>query len=266
MSWYQTGVDGVDKEQERLDRQQGIGRLWIKPGTSKQVFFVDDEPFCIYEHNPKLNGSYRNQFTCLQGANDEVTCCQILGPTSRYYVGYLTTVDCSVWEDAKGAKHQYEMRLVGLKLKSLKKFRRKKEDKGSLVSTVFKLTRDDDKSPTCGDDWEYERTGDPEKLFSVTLLRGKKLTDLWAEAEASPEALKRLQAWVKVTPDSNGKLPRVVPSLNYLEVLKPQSPKELRIALAGAEKDGDSPRGRTGATEPRTVVGKFTDDEDDIPF
>jgi hypothetical protein len=252
MSWYTSGFEGIEKEQQRLDSMQGPGRLWIPVGAQKDIVFVDDDPPGIYEHNPKMNGNYRNQLTCLLGAADDVACCQVLGPNSRYYVGYLTCVDCSSWRDKKGNEHQYEMRLFPAKMGTMKKLRRKKEEKGSLVGAMYRCARDNADSASVGDEMEFQRVADLHKLFQVANYRGKKLHELWSEAEANVEVMARVQRTFNVKP-VEGKLPRIVPTFNYFEVLKPRPPQELRLLLGQVEpddgkEDGAPGTGATGAT------------------
>jgi hypothetical protein len=259
-SWYNQGFDGIDKEQQRLDELSGPGRIWIPQGASKDVVWVDDDPCCIYEHNPKMNGNYRNWLTCQQGSSDDVVCCTQLGPNSRYYCGYNTAVDCSEWQDKKGNKHQYEMRLVQMKLRSLKKFKRKKETKGALVGTMWRLTREDDNAPVCGDDWEFQRDIDMDKMFDHVNYRGKRLADLWEEAEKDAEVMAKVQRIFQIEPAENGKLPRIVPAFNYFEILKPKSPKDMRMFLGGVQADDqDTPKGSGGG-------GSGAAKQDDVPF
>jgi len=155
-------------------------------------------------------------------------------------VGYLTIVDCSKWLDKKGNEHQYELRLFGAKMGTLKKLRRKKEDKGTLVAAMYKSTRESSDSASVGDELEFQRSVDLEKLFSVTNYRGKKLSDLWDEAEANGEAMVKIQRTFAIKP-VEGKLARVVPAFNYMEVLKPRAPQELRLALGQVEQDDSDP-------------------------
>lgn len=257
MSWYKSGFDGVDQEQARLDAQYGPSRFRVRAGDQQDAVFVDDDPVCIYEHNPKIDGNYRNWLTCLQGVSDNVTCCQKLGPNSRYYVGFITVVSCTEWLDKKGNKHQYEMKLFPAKLRSLKSLRRKKDDRGSLVACMYSCARDDDKSPSVGGELEFKRQVDLEKLFEVANYKGKKLPDLWDEAEANPGAMQKLMRTFQVKPDAEGKLPRIVPPFNYFEVLKPRSPKELQLTLGMAEVEPPpgSNTGSGGAVK-----------SDDVPF
>jgi hypothetical protein len=244
-SWYEQGFNGVDAEQRRIEEQQGPGRIWIPPGASKEIVLLDDDPVCLHEHSPKINGSYRNWFTCLQGVHDDVVCCQLLGTKSRYYCGYLTVVDCTEWVDQKGTKHQFEMRLCQFKIKGIKKLRRKKDDKGVLVGTMWKFTREDDSAPICGDDWEFLRDVDVAKMFSYVNYRGKKLTQIFDEAEGNAEAMERIRRVFQIEP-VDGKLPRIVPLFNYFELLKPKSPKETRLFLIGVQQDDDKDKKGAG--------------------
>jgi hypothetical protein len=257
MSWYNQGYSGLAKEQERLEDLQGPQRLYIPAEGQKEIVFVDDEPFCIYEHNPKIGSSFRNWMTCLQGAKDDVVCCKVLGPNSRYYCGYLTVVDCTRWQDKKGNWHQYELRLLQAKMRTLKKFERKRADKGTLVGSLFKVTREDDKSPTCGDDFDFQKQGDLDKLFEVCSYRGEKLTALWDEAEEKPEVMARIKKTFQIEASSDGKLPRTVPQFNYLHVLKPKSPSELKLLLSSADVSGSN--GSSGRQQQAVV-------SEDVPF
>jgi len=228
-------------------------RLWIKAGEYREIVMVDDDPLCVHEHNPKMNNRWDNWFTCLQGIADSAPCCEILGANTRYYVGYVTVVDCSLYVDKKGNKHQYELKLLPAKLKTLKKFKRKREDRGSLVGAVFKATREDAKSPSVGDEFEYMRQADMDKLFELTTFHGRKLTELYSAAMENPASLSTLKNIFQVSMDGGKPIPKLNP-FNYFEILKPKSPDEIRAMLKGATFD-DAP----GPTSGESSV-------DDIPF
>lgn len=261
MSWYSSGFDGMDKEQERQDRRYGPSRLYVKASTSKELVFVDDAPACIYEHNPQINGNWKNWTTCVQGVHDEVVCCQKLGPDTRYYCGYLTVVDCSSWTDDKGKTHQFGLKLVQGKMKTLKRWKRKKEDRGGLAGHLYRTTREDKMSPSCGDEWEWQREADMAKLFDIANYRGKVLPELWAEAEADPKKMESLMRTFQIKP-LEGKLPRVVPPFNYYELLKPKDPQDLRILLGGAQTDSNSRNNFSDA--PKNAGANVN--QDDVPF
>jgi len=263
-SWYETGFDGIGDEERRLDEAQGPHRLWIPGGASKDIVWCDDEPVCIHEHNPKMNGNYRNWLTCQQGVYDEVVCCQKIGPKGRYYVGYLTGVDCSEWKDQRGNTHQYEMRLVPMKLRSLKKFRRKKDDRGSMVGTMWSMHREDDNAASIGDDWDFQRDVDMEKMFDYVNYRGSLLSEMWEQAEGDPEQMARVLRIFQIKPDEEGKLPRIIPPFNYMEVLKPKTPKEMRLLLGAVQDDDEDTGSRRSSGS--SGGGGGAAKQDDVPF
>lgn len=245
-SWYDTGYEGVNKAEDRINQLGGPRRFWLKPGSSAEFVFVDDEPLAIYEHNPKMNGHFRNWITCVKGIYDETPCCDEIGEKTRYYIGYYTIIDCSKWTDNKGNSHQYEIKFLPAKLKSLKKFKRKKEDRlqagnGGLAGCLYKATREDNKSPSIGDEFEYLKDADMGKLFQLANYAGKKLSDLFAKASEDPANLARLQKVFALKLDPQGRPLPQIPQFNYMELLKPKSTKDLRDMLKGnVEKDEDS--------------------------
>lgn len=252
-SWYSTGYEGIDREKDRIARLSGPNRFWIKVGTSREIIFIDDEPLCIYEHNPKLNGRWQNWFTCLRDSHDQVVCCEKLGDKTRYYVGYYTIVDLTENVDAKGNKYQYEVKLLPTKLKSLSLMRRKKQDRGSLIGCAFKVHRDSEKDPNCGGEYEFQREGNLEKLFTVANYKGKKLVDLYKEASEQPAVMQRLKDTFQLQFDDNGAiLPKIFP-FNYFNLLQPKDPKDLRAILGAASLD----TGSEASDSPQ---------DDDIPF
>jgi hypothetical protein len=248
-NWYESGFDGIGREDARISTLNGPGRLWIPPGERREFVFIDDAPAQIYEHNPKLNGSFRNWMTCLKGIEEKgCPVCDQLGEKTRYYCGYFSVIDCSKWKDKKGNDHQFELNLLQAKLKTMKKFKRKKEDaieagRAGLAGGLYRATREDDMSPTCGDEFEFVRDPDMSKLFELALYRGKKLSEMFDKAEENETSMATLQKifQVQFEPDSDGKkLIRKLVPFNYLSVLAPKEYKELKLMVAGAERDNDS--------------------------
>lgn len=43
-SWYNTGFDGMKKEEDRLASMTGPNRLWIPADSVRDVVFIDDDP------------------------------------------------------------------------------------------------------------------------------------------------------------------------------------------------------------------------------
>lgn len=247
-NWYDTGYDGVKKEEDRMNAFSPPRRFWVKVGEPKEFVFVSDEPFAIYEHNPKINGGFKNWITCVKGMYDTAPCCDEIGEQSRYYVGIYTVVDCSKFV-SKNNTYQYELKFLPAKVKSMKKFKRKREDlqssgEGGLVGKMYRAIREDSKSPNIGDEFEFVKNADMEKLFQIANFAGKKLPELYAQASGNAPlaatALERLQKTFDIQMEG-GAIKNVIPQFNYLNLLKPKSPAELTYMLKGkVEKDDDS--------------------------
>jgi hypothetical protein len=255
-SWYDTGYDGVDREKERIARLSGPNRFWMKEGTKREIVFIDDDPICLYEHNPKLNGKWTNWFTCLKDSSDIVPCCEKLGERSRYYVGYYTIVDLTEHTDAKGNKYRYEVKLLPAKLKTLQLLRRKKQDRGSLIGCIFNVHRDSREDPNCGGEFEFQREAKLDGLLNLANYKGKKLTELYTESADKSDVLARLKETFQLSLDKDKGL--IVPkiySFNYYKLLAPKDPKEIRSVLGGATID-------SGGGENTSEGGS----DDDVPF
>jgi len=264
-SWYTSGFGGIKTEEDRMAQQYGPPRFWMKAGTNTQIVFVDDDPVCIHEHSPKINGSWKNWFTCLKDSNpDDAACCEILGFDTRHYVGYFTIVDMTEWKDQKNNIHQFEIKLLPAKLKTLKLLQSKKEGRENrLAGRIYKVGRTDNNAPGVGNDYEYDREADMEKLFKVANYKGKKLGELFRSEKE--DEITRLKKTFKLATDGGALVHKVVP-FNYFEVLRPKSPKDLRDVLKGAkiEKDDDGFGGGNKSDGGSGGGGQKADD--DIPF
>jgi hypothetical protein len=210
-----------------------------------------------------MNGSWQNWMTCLQGVLDKgesIPCCEILGIKTRYYVGYYTVVDCSEYVDKKGNKHQFELKLLGAKLDSIKRLKKIKENHGALVGKIFRLSRVGAKAPSIGDMCDFKRNvGDPGKLFPLVNYKGKKLTELWEKAASNPDSLKALMRTFQIAVGSDGNpIPKLVP-FNYMEILKPMEASDMRALLRGSKiESGDGSGGGGGYGEAKA--------DEEVPF
>jgi hypothetical protein len=277
-TWYNTGYDGIGKEEQRIESLHGPNRIWIPVGQSKEVVFVDQEPACIYEHNAKINGHWRNWHTCLQGMHEECPSCEQLGEKARYYIGYVTVVDLSLWVDKRGNKFQYELKFLGGKLSTLKKWKRKVSDFGGLTGKRVRIHRDSSDDPNTGGEFEVlSPVKDPDKLFSLVNFKGKKLSEMFDAAESKPEEMERLLRFFQgIEKDEDGRLIRRVPAFNYMHLLKPRFPAEIRALLKGASLDSDG-KFRSGGSGQSSLAGAaagedgeasdfIAGEDSDIPF
>ena len=236
MSWYNTdGYSAAKQEEQRVALGGAPKRYWIKNETSGDFIFVNDTPLTIHEHAPRVIGSFNNEVTCLQNIEEDVACCDLLGVKSRYLAGFYTVVDCSKYVDKKGVNHQYEVKLFPAKQRTLKKLKSKMDQKGSLAGSMYRASRYDPKSPSVGEDFDFQKVVKLSDVFPYANYNGKKLVDMWAKAESDPEAMANLKLLFKVKVLENGKLEASVPEFNYVEILKPLTPKEIRFKFANAK-------------------------------
>jgi len=237
-SWYNTGFDSIAAEKDRLARLGGPDRLWIKEGSpTRSIVLLDDEPFVIYEHNWRANGTWRNWTTCLADTSDVLPCCDKLTPRNRSWTGFFTCIDCTERKDAKGNSYQYGLMLLPTKLQTAELLKKRKESKGSLVGAAFNVTRITADDPNVGNDWEYDRPADMEKLFKVAQYKGKKIVDLYKEASENPDVLKRLQYTFALSLTEGKIAPKLVP-FNYASILAPKSVTEVRQLLGSIVAEG----------------------------
>lgn len=224
-SWYTKGCSEEDlKKAEKEQSSGGAQRLWMPPGETKRVVMLDDEPFCVWEHNPKINGQYKdNWFTCRKGMDGGCPMCE--SRMGRYYVGFITVLDVKGWVSTKG-KNKGEVigknrrMLLPLKTKSLKRFNILKKNKVSLVGAMFDLTRSGEDAPACGDMFDF-----------VEMVDLDKAQEYWYKSKLENDKLKQPEPF------------------NYLELMKPLSRPELARIGSGASSSGGSGSGSKGDEE-----------------
>lgn len=259
-SWYSTGFTSAVAADKRDFTSYAPDRVWIPAGQSRDLVFVDDAAISFDEHNAYLNGSWKNWMTCAAPISDEgePECCKILGRDTRYRVTMLTVVDCSKWTDKKGNTRQYEIKVLPAKYKTAQKLDRKsselaKEGK-NLIGRLYKVVRETDKSPSVGDEYEFTRDVDMNKLFELVTYKGKKLVDLYAQADDSPEAFAKLSRIFAISKGPDGKVVRKIAPFRYDAVFAPKMAREIRETLAGYVRKDDS-------APPSVVVA-----DDTVPF
>lgn len=280
MSWYDKGDGAADKEKNRRDSVVfQPDRFWMKNGSEAIIVFVPTSAtgedngkvslFAINEHNPRKEGTFMNWITCVNGVHSSDPCCEV-DAKGRYWVGYHTIVDCREWVSKKGDRTQFELKLYPAKLDTSNLVKRRAQDLKkkdlSLAWAEFTVARDGEKSPAVGNDLSFNRHILPEKMFPHVMYKGKKLSDLYSEAMADPKKMDRLKKTFDVVTDENGNLLPVVPSFNYLEILKPKSVEEVRAHFRGFSPGGGFSRssGSSGSSDNGTGSGDNSDD--DIPF
>lgn len=150
--WFASGFDSLDNIPDS-NSGKTQRRFWMPAEKSAKITFIDSEPFCIWEVNMNLNGSWRNWFTSLKSMGQE---CPLEEAGFRpYYAGFLTVIDHSVWTDSKGVEHKDNVKLYAAKVSTMKKLKRQIEKNGPLGGCQFDVYRSDKKSASVGDEFDF---------------------------------------------------------------------------------------------------------------
>lgn len=231
MNWYKTGFGGIDDAEKEQASHNIPWDFWLRPSESAEITFLDDECFEFWEHELEIANKWGNYFTCLRGIDPKgCPICDSFGEKHRYYVGLFTIVDHRETVDKRGNKRFDQRRLLRAKMKSLKKLRRQKEKRGSLVGARFLVTRNSSEEPRIGDEWEWCKDRDLAK--EPFAYRGK-----------------------------DGKTVTLEPT-NYKEAFAPKSYAAIKALLTSAHYV-------TGGTDTGASSGSVSsgsDEDDDIPF
>jgi len=151
------GYDEFAKKEEEYEerRKSFVNRFWLPPEGNTKIIFLDDDPPIIEEHQLKINGDWKNWFTCLRLIGEACPICDILNDTP-YTVGFYTIIDTATWTDKKGNEHKNEKKLFAAKFKALQMLRRLSQKRGGLVGCVFDVYRSSKDAFNTGDVFDYE--------------------------------------------------------------------------------------------------------------
>jgi len=213
--WFDVGFGGIEEAEKRM---MTAHRFWVPINGRKEFVFLDDEPFCIMEHSLYLEGSWRNYYTCLKGMYDTCPFCE--DGKKPYYIGFLTVVDLSEWTDNQGQRRSHEIRLFPMKTRPLKRFRRRKEEMGSLVGCVFRAYRDSDRDPVVGGEFEFVRKVDLKDLVKEVMEKNR-----WVSSEEQ------------------------IAPFDYKEILRPVSPEQAVRVLSRLHGEAAEPEGTADVPE-----------------
>jgi len=256
-NWFSTGFGAAKVEEERRAAATMPRRFWMPKGGKKDIVFVDDDPFTIYEHQYQINGSWKNWMTCARGVYDDAFCCAKLTDRTRRWVGYFTIVDLSEWKDQKGNVRKNEIGLFAAPLNVLKILESRKADSGgTLVGALITVQRVGDTGAAVGNDFVVKKVGDLDKLAPEVTFRGKRLKDLIQTANANPDEAKQHVKRFQVEAGADGQFKTELRPFRYMELLKPKTQKEMKEILASFRHE-DAGKGEEAGTE---------GGEDNVPF
>lgn len=167
-SWMKKGKEAqkaLQKEEEvakAKDEEKGkLFRFWMPKDTQTSITFLDgvldDEGaldiLLYYEHNVYMNNSWKNWFVCT--AEDEP--CPICegGERSSSLVGALTIIDHTEWTGNNNKLHRDERKLFVAKRDTINALQMLATKRGGLAGCTFDVARTGDKSPGCGNVFDF---------------------------------------------------------------------------------------------------------------
>jgi len=176
--WYSTGKEAEQKVEQELARQQAareereknnIWRMWLPGGSETEVTFLDPEnkhpdgyplPFVFTEHQLKINGNWRNWFTCIGEG------CPLCEAGDRPYLGAAyTVINHKEWTDKKGGVHKDEINLLVVKPAINVILRKAAARRNGLRGWFVAVARTSEKAFATGDSFDFiERREVPDDL------------------------------------------------------------------------------------------------------
>jgi len=262
-SWYETGYDGAEKEQERRALGYPPDRFWLKAASKKEIVFIGDDPFCINEHAWCDSEGNWHHGTCGAKIFDN-GCggCGQPGVTRPDYIGHYTIVDITGYTTKKGVENKNRLVLLPAKTKVINKFKFKKENRGSLLGQLWTIARADENAPNTGDDLDHVRElKSMDGLLSVVTYKGKSLKEMIEKANgdgSDAEKTRKYLAHHFQIPES-GPIPMKIPQFNYPVLMAPLEFGPFRAAVADA-KPFNSNKGSSSSGDKSSTA------DDEVPF
>lgn len=223
-SWYETGYEGAEEEAAKKSMGYPPDRLWQGAGSSKELAFIGDSPFCIREHQWRDSNGNWHHATCTAKIDDKgCPGCAQNGVSRADYVGHYTIVDVTGYTSKDGTENKHRLILLPAKTKVLNKFKMKKENKGSLLGQLWTLTRSDANAPNTGDDLDHVREIDVDGLYTVVNYKGKSLKEMIDKANGNGSEAEKTRAYLAhhfQIPDE-GPIPEKIPQFNFPELMAP---------------------------------------------
>jgi len=211
--WYKTGEDADKAIEEEAVRQEEarksggkLQRYWMPPNNKQgdqqhYLTFLDglthpegfSSPFTFMEHQLKLNGHWRNWFTCIEGLvidGKKQSCPLCAAGENPSLMAAYSVIDHTEFTDKKGNTRSKEVRLFVCKSQvqgALKKAAKKKK---GLRGWHVEVTRTGSDAASTGNSFDFEERFDEEefqKKFGVELPQPPDYREIFAPMK--PEEL-----------------------------------------------------------------------------
>lgn len=155
MSFFSRGFDGVDRDvQTQADNREksSARRIWMKPNTSTNVVFLDEEPIRFEEYRLWKGEGTKPVFATRSTIGRDHFLSAGYKPDSRYA---FSVIDCSSWIDPKSKKEYVnQKRLLVVTADVAKLLRDKKVSWGGLKHKAVTIRRKGAKDSSSGSDFE----------------------------------------------------------------------------------------------------------------
>jgi hypothetical protein len=159
------GYSAFEKREEEVEeRSKGrVGRFWLPPEKGAKIIFLDDDPPILEEHQLKVNGDWKNWYTCRRILGEPCVICDELKDTPST-VGYYTILDLSEYKNRKGETVRNTIKLFAPKFKALQVVKRASAKRGGLAMWVCDVYRTTSESFNVGDVLDFEEKTDWESI------------------------------------------------------------------------------------------------------
>lgn len=249
MGWWNTGFESQDNAWDFNDgKAGGPRRFWMPPEVEKRVLCLDDNPQTYWEHNFKYKGSWMNWEPCKirNRIEDDCELCDRYPDRYPAFLGLLSCINMTPWENKKGQEFCYARELIAAKMGGkdkpgmLKKLERLKKQHGGLTGAIFDIYRSGAKTESIGDEWTLVEKIPPKEIASF----GKKMLKEWVEKvneniEDPEKHLTVEKLWDRYPWEP----------FDYEEVIKMRSNEELRVMLGSSTTDDDNDDGGSSAAD-----------------
>jgi hypothetical protein len=268
-------MEGAKKAQDSGPKEE-FTRWWVNPDEPKRGMFIETDPACWWDHFAKLrDGTFVNA-TCLKKNGIAAECPFCDADNWPSYVGALTILDLSIWEDKKGVEHSYSKREFIAKMGTedkqgvLRKLQRLAKKHGRLAGLVFDINRPGKLTENCGSEFDIvESACIPEDQIE-SFLRSESMVD----PERKPwEPLDHAKLHAPMDIEKMREIAKQIAPRDAAKKSGGDKPeKKVRFAGPGASAQSRGslpPRASTAAPASREPVQREafpSDADDDIPF
>jgi len=149
-----TQINAQNKAQAEQRKHQPF-RLRMTVGTDRKIILLDRKaPFFMYEHHYETQPGKWNGFAQCIKDRGHCPACKKLDKEGRYLM-MLSVLDLQSYTDREGTVHPSSKKLLAVPLTMIPKYERLfKRHNENLRGVVLVLSRDTDKSPASGSDFE----------------------------------------------------------------------------------------------------------------